>query len=198
MSPPAYQRLQNDERRALLLERATELFATHGYDELSMAQIARAAAISKALLYHYFPSKRHLFEAALAEGAADLRGRIAPDESQPPIQQLSDALDAFLSWIEERPQAYAKLMESASSVEVREIVQGVRAATAARILAGIGPDGQRPATQAAVHGWLWFLDGAILEWVGRDDLPRAELHGMLLGSLAGALIASGATPLGAD
>ena len=46
-----------------------------------------------------------------------------------------------------------------------------------------------------MHGWLWFLDGAILNWIGRDDLSRKELHGMLLGTLAGALLASGAQPL---
>ncbi len=190
--PPAYRRLQNDERRALLLEHATALFATHGYDELSMSQVAAAAGISKGLLYHYFPSKRHLFEAALADGAAELRARTEPDPAKPAAEQLSDALDAFLGWIEERPQAYAKLMESAGSGEVREIVHEVRAATAERILEGIGPDGERPATQTAVHAWLWFLDGAILNWVERTDLPRAELHGLLLGTLAGALIASGA------
>ncbi len=65
MSERAYRRLQRDERRELLLERATELFARHGYDGLSMSQLAREARISKALLYHYFPSKRRLFEAAL-------------------------------------------------------------------------------------------------------------------------------------
>jgi Bacterial regulatory proteins, tetR family len=43
---PAYRRLHNDERRALLLERATQLFGEHGYDALSMARIAREAKIA--------------------------------------------------------------------------------------------------------------------------------------------------------
>jgi AcrR family transcriptional regulator len=50
--------LQRDERRALLLERATQLFGEHGHDALSMARIAREAKISKALPYHYPPSRR--------------------------------------------------------------------------------------------------------------------------------------------
>ena len=69
----------------------------------------------------------------------------------------------------------------------------VRTTTANRILTGLGADGQRPATRAAVHGWLGFLDGAILDWIAHDDLTREELHGMLLGAFAGALIASGAS-----
>ena len=192
MSERAYRRLQRDERRELLLARATELFATQGYEGLSMSQLAREAQISKALLYHYFPSKRRLFEAALAEGAEELRQRTEPTPGRPPAEQLSTTLAAFLEWVQERPAAYATLLESGAP-EVREIMSEVRDTTARRILTGLGDDGQRPATRAAVHGWLGFLDGAILDWIATDDLSREELHGMLLGAFAGALIASGAT-----
>ena len=184
--------MQNDERRALLLERATQLFAEHGYDALSMAQIAREANISKALLYHYFPSKHKLFEAALMTGAEDLRARVQPDPSLPPAEQVSTTLDAFLAWVQERPQAYAKMLESAGAREVRETMSQVRTDTANLILTGLGPDGERPAARAAVFGWLAFLDAAILDWIEHGDMTRQELHGMLLGTFAGALMASGA------
>ena len=192
MTERAYRRLQRDERRELLLARATELFAEHGYDGLSMSELAREAQISKALLYHYFPSKRRLFEAALEEVAEELRARTEPDPGRPPAEQLATTLDAFLRWVQERPSAYATLLQS-SAAEVREIVAEVRATTASRILTGLGEEGERPATRAAVHGWLGFLDGAILDWIAHDDLSREELHGMLLGAFAGALIASGAS-----
>jgi AcrR family transcriptional regulator len=192
MSERAYRRLQRDERRELLLERATELFATQGYEGLSMSQLAHEAQISKALLYHYFPSKRRLFEAALAEGAEELRQRTEPRPGRPPAEQLSTTLNAFLEWVEERPTAYKTLLDSGSA-DVHEIMAEVRSTTAARILAGLGEDGERPATRTAIHGWLGFLDGAILDWIAHDDLTREELHGMLLGVFAGALLASGAT-----
>jgi AcrR family transcriptional regulator len=192
MAERAYRRLQRDERRELLLARATELFAEHGYEGLSMSQLARDAQISKALLYHYFPSKRRLFEAALEEGAAELRERTEPDPGRPPAEQLATTLDAFLQWVQERPTAYVTLLQSGAA-EVREIVAEVHATTAQRILTGLGADGTRPATRAAVHGWLGFLDGAILDWIAHDDLSREELHGMLLGAFAGALMASGAS-----
>jgi AcrR family transcriptional regulator len=192
MATPAYRRMQNDERRALLLERATQLFGEHGYDGVSMAQLAREANISKALLYHYFPSKRRLFEAALAAGAQELRERTRPDPARPPAEQLAATLDAFLAWVQERPGAYAKMLESAGAREVRDTMAQVRAETAARILSGLGPDGGRPATRAAVFGWLAFLDAAILDWIEHGDMPREELHGLLLGTFAGALMASGA------
>jgi AcrR family transcriptional regulator len=192
MAEPAYRRLQRDERRELLLARATELFAQHGYEGLSMSGLAREAKISKALLYHYFPSKQRLFQAALQEGAEELRARTEPDPGRPPAEQLATTLDAFLRWVQERPTAYATLLQSGAA-EVREIVAEVHETTASRILAGLGADGERPATRAAVHGWLGFLDAAILDWIAHADMTREELQGMLLGAFAGALIASGAS-----
>ncbi len=191
MSAPAYRRLENDERRRRLLELGARLFTEHAYDEISMAQIARAAGISKALLYHYFPSKQDYFVATLADGAEELRARVEPDPSLPPVQALAVAVDAYLDWIEHNADAYAKLIRSAGAVpDVRELVEGVRTTTADRILEGLAAVGN-PRARTAVRGWLWFMDGACLDWIARRDLTRAELHGLLLGTLAGALVAAG-------
>jgi len=191
MGTPAYTRLENDERRRRLLELGTRLFTEHAYDEISMARIAREAGISKALLYHYFPSKQDYFMATLAGGAEELRARVEPDPALPPAEALASALDAYLAWIEDNSEAYAKLFRSATGVpEVRDLVEAVRVGTADRILAGLGAT-DNPRARIAVHGWLWFMDGACLDWIAHRDLTRGELHGLLLGTLAGALLAAG-------
>jgi AcrR family transcriptional regulator len=196
-SEPAFSRLPVDERRRQLLELGAELFATHSYDELSMAAIARAAGISKALLYHYFPSKREYFVATLQEAAADVARRTEPDPKLAPLEALAASLDAFLHWIEHHSLAYRKLMEGAASVpEVRALVADVRDRTAARILDGIGAGPHPPpGVRAAARGWLWFMDGAVLDWLEHGDLTRQELRDLLLGVLAGSLTAAGAGPL---
>lgn len=51
--------------REKILETAGQLFATHGYADTSLAQVARAAQVSKALVLWYFESKEHLFRTAL-------------------------------------------------------------------------------------------------------------------------------------
>ena len=85
MSRPAYRRLDVDERRQQLLERGAELFTTHPYDELSMSKIAAEVGISKALLYHYFPSKQAYFEATLSAWAATVSaGLTAADVGRKP------------------------------------------------------------------------------------------------------------------
>jgi AcrR family transcriptional regulator len=194
----AYRRLDVDARRAQLVELGERLFTSHAYSELSMARIAREAGISKALLYHYFPSKQAYFEATLRDAAEELRARTQPDPGLPPAQQLERSLDVYLAWIEEHMDAYAKLLRTAGEVpEVRAIVEEVRAQTAERILAGVVPAGEAapPGARAAVRGWLWFMDGACLDWIERRDFGRDELRGLLMGTLVGALMAAGAGPL---
>jgi AcrR family transcriptional regulator len=191
VAEPAFTRMQVDDRRRQLLELGAQLFARHSYAELSMARIAREAGISKALLYHYFPSKQELFVATLQAAADDVRARTEPDPELPPAEALARSLDAFLEWVQQNDLAYRKLLESAGSVpEVGALIAEVRDRTSARILEGLGA-GAAPKPRAAVRAWLWFIDGAILDWLEHRDLDRAELGALLLASLAGALSAAG-------
>lgn len=192
VAEPAYRRLDVDERRAQLLAVGTELFAKHSYEELSMAQIAREAGISKALLYHYFPSKEDFFKAALAEAAAELAARTAPDESLPSEQQIRTSTHAFVAWIGDRGGAYAKLVQSVGAVpELRETMRAIRDFTSARILDGLVPEAERtPARRAAVRGWLWFMDGVLLDWIEHGDRSADEVADGLVTSLDALLAAA--------
>ena len=196
MSAPSYRRLQVDERRRQLLERGAELFTSHPYEELSMSRIAREVGISKALLYHYFPSKQAYFEETLGTWAEQLRERTETDPDLPPVEQLTSSLDAFLSLVEENATAYRNLMRSAAGVaEIRELIEEVRRKTAQRILEGLYPTEEpAPKARTAVSGWLWFIDGACLSWIEHRDIEREELRDLLLGVLMGALLAAGAAP----
>jgi AcrR family transcriptional regulator len=185
VAPASYRRLDVDERRAQLLEVGTELFATHSFEEISMAQIAREAGISKALLYHYFPSKEEFFKAALAEAAAELAARTAPDETLPPLEQLRASTRAFVAWIGERGPAYVKLVQSVGVVpQLRETITGIRDFTSARILAGLVPEEERtPSKRAAVRAWLWFMDGILLDWIEHRDRSGDAVADQLVDSL---------------
>ena len=58
-------RLPRDERRALLLSAALEVFTVSGYHAASMDEIADRANVSKPVLYQHFPSKLDLYLAVL-------------------------------------------------------------------------------------------------------------------------------------
>lgn len=180
---PAFTRLDVEERRRRLLERGAVLFSTHAYDELSMAQIAREAGISKALLYHYFDGKRDYFMATLQEKAAELSARVQTAGDEPEGQ-----LDAFLVFVEENALGYVKLVRSAGQPEVAEIVDTVRHSTADWILDGLGKSS--PAARGAVRAWLAFLDGVILDWLEYRDVSRDQVRAVALGALWGAVSAT--------
>jgi len=195
VSEPSYRRMDVDERRAQLLERGAELFTSHPYEELSMSKIAAEVGISKSLLYHYFPSKQAFFEATLGAWAEELGQRTAPDPDLPPIEQLQSSLDAFLAMVEENAVAYRNLMQSAAGVaEIRDLIEEVRRATAQRILDGLYSDEPPPKARIAVSGWLWFMDGACLNWIEHRDVEREQLRDLLLGVLMGSLVAADAVP----
>ena len=192
MAEPAYTRLHNDERRERLLELGGRLFTEHAYDKLSMAKIAREAGISKALLYHYFPSKSEYFRATVSAEAERLAALTEPDPDLPPLEALTSSLDAYLGWIEENADSFSKLMDSATgSSEVRDLVDEVRNATATRILEAVAPGGPTPQVRTAAAGWVRFMDGACVDWMAHRDMDRETVRNLLLGTLGGALMAAG-------
>ena len=83
-----------DDQRALILDRAAELFARRGYTAASMNEVAAACAVSKATLYHYVRDKHAL----LAQIAADHVARLEALVAQVRKQRLAPAaeLDALI------------------------------------------------------------------------------------------------------
>jgi AcrR family transcriptional regulator len=72
---PGRVRVPRAARERQMLAVATEMFARRGY-EASMDEIARAAGISKPMLYSYFGSKEGLFAACARSAAAGLRAEL--------------------------------------------------------------------------------------------------------------------------
>jgi AcrR family transcriptional regulator len=192
MTEPAFTRLQVDERRRQLIDAGSTLFAQYAFEEISMRQIAEAAGVSKALLYHYFPNKIELFRAAVQEHAGELQRVIEPDGRGTPIEQLSESLDGYLAWIESNAETWANLMQSATALpEARDAVMGFRAATLETILVRLtGNRNPRPALRTALQGWLGYIDAAILDWVHNRGLTREQLRNLLLAAFAAALLSA--------
>lgn len=67
----------HDEKRARILEVAAGVFADRGVARTSMAQVAKDCGISKAAIYHYYPSKDALLFDILETYLRRLRDRLA-------------------------------------------------------------------------------------------------------------------------
>src|SRR5271163_2212363 len=57
--------LRAQDSRDEILQAASKLFAVRGFHETSMAEVARAAKVSKALIFWHFKTKEELFMAVL-------------------------------------------------------------------------------------------------------------------------------------
>jgi AcrR family transcriptional regulator len=88
-----------DDKRALIFERAAELFAESGFARTSIADLARRCRASKSWIYHYFPSKEAILYGILREHMETLRGAAAAalHTGAPPRAQLRELLATFMT-----------------------------------------------------------------------------------------------------
>jgi AcrR family transcriptional regulator len=73
-----------DDQRHLILARAAQLFAKHGYPSASMNQVAQACNLSKATLYHYYRDKYSLL-VSIADGHVSKLAALVEDETVLPL-----------------------------------------------------------------------------------------------------------------
>ena len=90
----------HDDKRRAILRRSAKLFAQNGYDRTSMAEVASASGVSKALLYHYYVGKESLLFDILHAHLQDLMDAVgAVDGKLPPRARLralvGSVLDAY-------------------------------------------------------------------------------------------------------
>lgn len=79
MSPPARAaRMPAGDRRQQLLDVAVRVFARHGYERASVADVCAEAKIGRGTFYEYFESKHALFRALLGHHAERLLRQMEP------------------------------------------------------------------------------------------------------------------------
>jgi AcrR family transcriptional regulator len=192
--------MSTDARRAQLLDAGVALLQHRPHTEVSTEEIAEAAGVSKGLLYHYFPTKTEFIVAALERGQQELAARLAPDDSLPPVKRLDASLDAFLDYVEEYPAAFASIFRGESeSPTITAVLEAGRTEQLESLLQELGkwqeapvPVKRTPELEAAVQGWIFFVEGAVLHWMENEGGDRKRLRTMLRTALGGALLAAAA------
>jgi AcrR family transcriptional regulator len=91
--PRGLRERKKEQTRQVIAERARRLFVERGFDQVTVAAIARAADVSEQTVYNYFPTKEDLvywrLESFEEELLAALRERPAGES----------AIDAFWRWM---------------------------------------------------------------------------------------------------
>src|SRR5262245_26527532 len=86
---------RNESARSRVFEVAAEVFHQKGYDNTSMSDVAAAAGLTKAGLYHHISSKESLLYTILDYGLDLTESRVVQ-----PLQDVDDPTERLLTMIE--------------------------------------------------------------------------------------------------
>jgi AcrR family transcriptional regulator len=191
----ATQRLTGAQRREQLLDSAKRLAAEHGFHAVSIDAIARAAGVSRPIVYDHFPDLDALLEALVEREAARASAQLLPilptdPASRDPRTVLLGALRAYLEAARSDPLTWRLVLmppEGAPESLRRQITAG-REAFVARladaIRGGLGPGREPPdpeLTARMLSAWADDAARLLLTDPGRYDADRfVELASWLL------------------
>ncbi len=140
------------ETQAHILAVATRLFLVHGFDQVTIAEIAAAANVAKMTVFNYFARKEDLYFDRLDESIARIKGALdARKRSVSPVRAIQrlahDLLDEHHPFAALAPSrvAFWQLVEESPALlaRAREIAEELSAVLANQLAASVGkePDG---------------------------------------------------------
>ena len=156
-----------ERRRPEVLDAALELFLENGYQGTSMEAVARAAGVTKPVVYACFDSKDELFRSLLAREETRILGEIQAAfegiDLSDPETTLIEGFTGFLRAVASSPDVYRLIFlgEGGGNMAVAKRIQAGRQA-------------QVEALSALTRGWV----------LSRGDLSEAEAEdtSVLLGN----------------
>jgi len=161
MTTPGLRERKKQQVRERISGIATMLFLERGFDEVSVAEIAEAAGVSKMTVFNYFPRKEELFfdrvpqlfEMITAAVRARRPGVTAPDalrelwltllDERHPLAGMHDEVSTFWGVVLRSPALRARVREALEEIEAlmarlfAEAGQAHPEMTAALVLAAV-------------------------------------------------------------
>jgi AcrR family transcriptional regulator len=185
-------------RRDQLISHGLRMLDNRALDQVSVEEVAEAAGVSRALLFHYFESKRDFLVALTTEQSRRMLARTEPDLSLgDPIEIARASLAEYIDYVSANRSAYLAILQGsgASDPAMREVAQQTRTVMAERVLslAELLDLTRTPLIELAVHGWVTFTEQVTVRWlqdptgVDRDALIELITRALpLIATLAAA------------
>ncbi|MEU1001787.1 TetR/AcrR family transcriptional regulator [Streptomyces tibetensis] len=187
MTTGVRRRMGVEERRQQLIGVALELFSRRSPDEVSIDEIASAAGISRPLVYHYFPGKLSLYEAALQRASDDLAARFVEPHEGPLGARLLRVMHRYFDFVDEHGPGFSALMRGGPAVgssTTNALVDSVRQAAYVQILSHLGVADPPARLELVVRSWISLAESTALIWLDGRRIPREELEPQLVNDFA--------------
>ena len=168
-------------REQQLLDVAEELFLEQGYEATSIEDIARAAGVSRPIVYEHHGNKGAIYLACVRRARAELEQAITDSVGQTadPREQLSLGADAYFQILERDPRRWELLFGKTGVIgELGEDLAGERQRTVATIAALLG-SWETDADPQRTLAYANLISGAGEQlgrwWLANREIPRATI-----------------------
>ncbi|MEJ8669051.1 MULTISPECIES: TetR/AcrR family transcriptional regulator [unclassified Streptomyces] len=187
MTTGVRRRMGVEERRQQLIGVALELFSQRSPDDVSIDEIASAAGISRPLVYHYFPGKLSLYEAALKRASDELAGRFVEPPDGPLGARLLRVMRRFFDFVDEHGPGFSALMRggpAVGSTATNALIDSVRQAAYVQILSHLRVEDPPARLELVIRSWISLAESTALIWLDGRRIPRGELEVQLVHDFA--------------
>src|SRR5437588_3604714 len=161
------ERLARAERERLMLRAAGEAFASRGFHGSSMDEIARAAGITKPMLYRYFGSKEGLYASYLRMTGHELVDKVRAPNTRGQSEQarLRAGLRAFLTYVKEHRAGWTVLHGETTAPTAAQVAREVAALRGRiiRMLTNLFDD------EAFAHAFTGAAESLATWWVNQPQ-----------------------------
>ena len=169
--------IERDEKVAEILDVAERRLREGGYEALSVAGVARELGLAQNAIYWYFPSKDHLFVAALERLLRGIAAR-KPKGDVDVVERILWFTDQFAEVFDLRGAMYEQARRSEVVAEFAEELDGTLDRMLSNALGSHVPAEQLPDAVAAFRA---TVQGAYLQ--GLDRKARRRVLRYALGRL---------------
>ena len=175
---------ETEQFRQLILDKAEALFATQGYEVVSLRAIAGQVGCSPMTLYRYFDNKQDLFDTirclAFERFAAEQEAAAA--SASDPMEKIKALGIVYSKFADEHPNAFRLMFELQQSADPsprlqeagRQSFNAIRRATAEAIEAGVlagDADSMAHLFWTSLHGVVTLdLAGKLIHGRNKKDL----------------------------
>jgi AcrR family transcriptional regulator len=175
------------QRREEILAAANVVFAKHGFHQTAIEEVAKAAGVSKALIYEHFSSKTELQETVLRqltmtlfEEIAAAVAAVASDDDTDGRARLLAGVDAYFAYIERNRSAWHMMFRESIGREASQVILSMEPTFVAGIAAVLSESPEAAPLMGNVESGVRLRVGAqmltgSMQWLGNWWVDNMEL-----------------------
>ncbi len=173
------------QRRAQIVAAASEVFASHPYDEVSTAQLAAVCGVSRPLLNHYFASKRDLYVAVVDRLFNEPRFDAPTFPPGTPVERrIAIGVQGWVGMVSQSRETWltaSRFLGSHRDEDLTPIVDAYVDTMSDEICRIVGLFDVRddPAVRSALRAYSAFATALARRWLIDADLSREQLETLL-------------------